>query len=234
VAIHYSCESFYDRPDGRSPRVTSIAVRNLSNAQTHSFSIHQIAEKAGINPEEIENHYDELEKEMLDEFYKFVERSQNYRWLHWNMRDANYGFPALEHRFQVLGGEPVGINDDRKYDLARILVAKYGKNYVGHPRFERIIEKNKITKNSFLTGAEEADAFDQKDFVSLHQSTLRKVDVICNIAERAHDNSLKTNATWWRTHGGSVRGAIEYLKDHPMYFLLGAVAMIAGLVTVFV
>ncbi len=23
--IHYSCESFYDRPEGRSPRITSIA-----------------------------------------------------------------------------------------------------------------------------------------------------------------------------------------------------------------
>lgn len=27
--IHYSCESFYDRTDGRSPGITSIAVRKL-------------------------------------------------------------------------------------------------------------------------------------------------------------------------------------------------------------
>lgn len=39
--IHYSCESFYDRPEGRSPRITSIALRKLSSAQTTSFSIHQ-------------------------------------------------------------------------------------------------------------------------------------------------------------------------------------------------
>jgi hypothetical protein len=31
VVIHYSCESFYDRADGTSPRVTSIAVRNLES-----------------------------------------------------------------------------------------------------------------------------------------------------------------------------------------------------------
>ena len=43
VVIHYSCESFYDRPDGTSPRITSIAVRNLATGQTESFSIHQIA-----------------------------------------------------------------------------------------------------------------------------------------------------------------------------------------------
>ena len=45
VVIHYSCESFYDRPDGKSPRITSIAVRNLVTGQTESFSIHQIAER---------------------------------------------------------------------------------------------------------------------------------------------------------------------------------------------
>ena len=32
--IHYSCESFYDRPNGASPRITSIAVRKLDSAQT--------------------------------------------------------------------------------------------------------------------------------------------------------------------------------------------------------
>jgi len=37
--IHYSCESFYDRPNGASPRITSIAVRKLDSGQTLSFSI---------------------------------------------------------------------------------------------------------------------------------------------------------------------------------------------------
>ena len=31
LIIHYSCESFYDADDGRSPRVTSIAVRNFGS-----------------------------------------------------------------------------------------------------------------------------------------------------------------------------------------------------------
>ncbi|GBQ90445.1 hypothetical protein [Gluconobacter albidus] len=45
--IHYSCEGFYNLPDGRSPRITSIAIRKLDNAQTESFSIHQVAEIRG-------------------------------------------------------------------------------------------------------------------------------------------------------------------------------------------
>ena len=46
--IHYSCESFYDRPNGASPRITSPAVRSLDSAQTHSFSIHQVAERLKV------------------------------------------------------------------------------------------------------------------------------------------------------------------------------------------
>lgn len=42
LIIHYSCESFYDIPEGRTPRITSIAVRYYKTAQTKSFSIHTI------------------------------------------------------------------------------------------------------------------------------------------------------------------------------------------------
>ena len=48
LIIHYSCESFYDLPDGRTPRITSIAIRNFSTGQTVSFSIHKCAEQKGV------------------------------------------------------------------------------------------------------------------------------------------------------------------------------------------
>ncbi|MBC1300093.1 hypothetical protein GNF11_35475 [Nostoc sp. UCD122] len=60
IVIHYSCESFYDRPDGSSPRITSIAVRNLESGQTTSFSIHQVAERKGFSAIALEQHYDQL------------------------------------------------------------------------------------------------------------------------------------------------------------------------------
>ena len=56
VVIHYSCESFYDRPDRSTPRVTSIAVRNLGSGQTESFSIHKVAELKAIAAANIANH----------------------------------------------------------------------------------------------------------------------------------------------------------------------------------
>ena len=61
LVIHYSCESFYNRVDRTSPRITSIAVRNLSTGQTESFSIHQIAERdKKLSIESINSHYNEL------------------------------------------------------------------------------------------------------------------------------------------------------------------------------
>lgn len=37
LVIHYSCESFHDRGEAESPRVTSIAVRNLGTAPDEVF-----------------------------------------------------------------------------------------------------------------------------------------------------------------------------------------------------
>ena len=102
LVIHYSCESFAACVDGRTPRITSIAVRNLESAQTVSFSIHKVAEVRGIEDEETRSRYDELEGEMLNEFFDFVATQKNMRWVHWNMRDINYGFQAIEHRYKVL------------------------------------------------------------------------------------------------------------------------------------
>ena len=71
LTIHYSCESFYDRPNGSSPRITSIAVRNWGSGQTYSFSIHQQAERDQKSIEDLETEYDTFEKQMLGEFYQF-------------------------------------------------------------------------------------------------------------------------------------------------------------------
>ena len=232
--IHYSCESFYDRPEGRSPRITSIALRKLDSAQTVSFSIHQTAERKRIPFDQIEEHYDNLEKEMLTAFFGHLAGHRGMRYLHWNMRDANYGFQAIEHRFGVLGEEPHVVDDNNKTDLARLLIDIYGVGYSGHPRMENLLEKNHIAPLNFLTGAEEARAFEERDFVALHQSTLRKVDVIANIAGRAHDRNLKTNTTWWEMHGGRVRTFVNWIMEHKALAFLASLASIIGLALVVV
>lgn len=213
LVIHYSCESFYDKTDGKTPRITSLAVRNLASGQTDSFSIHQIAEEQHVVFEKITEHYDVLERQMLDRFFDFLRTRPHCNWIHWNMRDVNYGFAAIEHRYRVLGGVPVQVSEDRKFDLSRALVDIYGVSYIGHPRLEMLIKLNKITDKDFMTGKQEAAAFDNKEFVKLHQSTLRKVDTLANIFERMTNKSLQTQATWWKQHGSFV-AILELLKEH--------------------
>jgi hypothetical protein len=192
LVIHYSCESFYDWKRKSSPRVTSVAIRHLDSGQTNSFSIHQVAER-NSELDEIDSDYDDLERQMLQKFYDFVGQHKEYRWLHWNMRDVNFGFAALEHRFRVLGGTPTVIADSQKFDLPRILVDIYGVGYTAHPRLETLLEKNRIVPLNFMTGAQEAAAFEEGNYVGLHQSTLRKVDMIANVAGRARERNLNLN-----------------------------------------
>jgi len=213
LVIHYSCESFYNIPEGRTPRITSIAVRYFEAGQTKSFSIHKVAEIKGIEPNDIETHYDDLEKDMLAEFFDFVDKHRQCNWLHWNMRDSNYGFEAIENRYQVLGGSPVSIDNSRKYDIARFLKEIYGPNYIGHRRFEKIIEKNNITDDSLLSGKTEAMAFKAKEYVNLHQSTLRKVFAINTLVEYILSGELKTDAKWYEIYGVSAQGIFNLINS---------------------
>mgnify|MGYP002624838986 CR=1 FL=1 len=213
LIIHYSCESFYDITDGHTPRITSIAVYDYASAQTDSFSIHKMAERKMIPIDKIEDHYDELEKSMLNEFFAYVKDHRNYTWIHWNMRDINYGFKAIEHRFSVLGGKPCKIPDIKKVDLARLLIDCYGVNYVGHPRMEKLIELNKISAKDYLSGQQEADSFKNKEYVKLHRSTLRKVDVFANILNRVIDNKLKVNSKWHEIYGLSFQGIFSFCQE---------------------
>jgi len=235
LIIHYSCESFYKKIDGSSPRITSIAVRYFRDGQTKSFSIHQVAEeKHGKISKKIEKEYNALEKEMLKRFFNFLDAHREYHWIHWNMRDANYGFEAIEHRFRVLKGTPVILSHEKKHDLARLLVQKYSVGYIGHQRFEKLIEKNKISNKNFLTGKEESEAFESREYWKLHQSTLRKVDSLHSILGRTANDSLKHNARFFEMYGASIQDIVEMIKAHWIMSLLTVLSVLLGFAVKFV
>ena len=236
LIIHYSCESFYDIKDGRTPRITSIAIRYFASGNTESFSIHKSAELNQIPVDEIDQHYDVLEKQMLDEFFTFIERNQDYQYIHWNMRDINYGFQALEHRYKVLGGKPTSIHESKKTDLARMLINVYGAGYVphgGNGRLHSLMDLNSIKAKGALTGAEEANAFDNKEFVKLHQSTLKKVDIIDNLLDRFIDGKLKTKARWGEKYGYHPSILLEIAQKHWFFSLLSTVIVAISFIAVF-
>lgn len=232
LVIHYSCESFYDIHDGRTPRITSIAVRELDSGQTRSFSIHKIAEKQKVSLDEISEKYDELEKGMLNEFMEFIQQSSKSKWIHWNMRDINFGFPALYHRYEVLGGIPCKIDESRLIDFARVLKDCYGDGYAGgHPRLQKLLEINDMTHKELLSGEDEATAFESQEYVQLHQSTLRKANEISNIVTMACENDLKTASTWQEIYGLHPQGIYEMLHDRWWFALLTfALGIVVGLI----
>lgn len=231
ITIHYSCESFYDREDGKSPRITSIAVRKVLSSQTQSFSIHQLAERdRKLTVNDINANYDELEKKMLKEFYDFVEKNSEAIWVHWNMRDANYGFPALAHRCKVLGGKPKDIQESNMIDLARTISEIYGRNYVTeHPRLTHLVNINGISNKDFLSGEDEAVAFDKAEYVKLHQSTLRKVDILASLFDNTSSGALKTKSSIKDIYGNHFYYCIEVIKEHPIFVTLSAIGTVASI-----
>lgn len=138
--VHYSCESFQG-VKVRTGRITSIAIRNLNSAQTKSFSVCQYAEVLKIADPDIMSRYAEIEKKMLEDYFLFLSNNQNKRYVHWNMRDIEYGFEAIEQRGKVVGCSNVfSLPLASRIDLARVMVQKYGANYVDHPRLEKLID----------------------------------------------------------------------------------------------
>ena len=170
---------------------------------------------------------------MLDEFFAYLLVVPVQSFIHWNMRDINYGFQAIEHRYKVLGGEPTIVGDNRKFDLARILIALFGVGYAPHGqsgRMHSIMTLNLISERDALTGAEEAKAFDDAEFVKLHQSTLRKVDVIANLLDRVLSGNLKTASNWRERHGIHPAALVEYLTENWVWGLIVVIGVVFGIV----
>lgn len=227
-AIHYACESFYSSPQGGSPRVAAIAVCNLYSRSSFSFSIDRTAERLGIHLDDIPCHYPLIEKQMLHDCFQFVSTKSGVTWLHWNMRDSYFGFQALEHRFRVFGGKPHHIPETSKVDLSLTLTEIYGDSYIADPKLEQIATRNSLSMQDFLSGQAEAAAFEKYNLNDINRSALRKVEIICQLAQKAADGQLKINTPWHNTFATSI---ILSVLDHPVYYVLTILATFASILS---
>ncbi|QFP76893.1 hypothetical protein [Deinococcus sp. AJ005] len=225
--IHYSCESFYQKGDNFSPRITSICVKNFSETQTKCFSIVDFAETLGISASQINGNYNALEKAMLDDFFDYLGVNQTSNWVHWNMRGSVYGFHAIYHRYRMLQGSPITLGENRLFDLAEMLKSIYGKDYAPHPRLEKLCQINDLSMKDFLVGAAEADAFDRENFNVLRMSTARKVDLMSDILRLVFDRKLRTN-------NNIVMQKLNEISIHPILVISGIlITVITGGYTIF-
>ncbi len=229
LLIHYSCESFYDIKDGRTPRVTSVAIKEMESRQIKSFSIHKVAEEKGIDAGAIFANYDLLEKTMLEQLNAYMVKNAAKKWVHWTMTDINFGFEAIKHRALTLGVKKLH-NVTNTFDLSVLFKDRYGENYIEHPRLGTLLKKNNIVPANFLSGAEEATAFEDKEYVKLHQSTLAKISCFETLINYAAEDVLKTNSKWTDIYGKSIQGIFELSKDHWLANLIGFIlGILAGI-----
>jgi len=221
--IHYSCESFITS-HGNTPRVTSICIKNISTGQVKSFSIHLQAQFDNKDFKNItDQDYDSIEKNMLNAFSKYVSKHKSHKWIHWNMRDSNYGFEAINNRIKILGGKQFEIEDDLKIDFPQVLGKIFTFGYEMNKPKGRLLNlayRNKISQINALTGKEEAEAFDNKEYLKLHMSTLRKVDIINTIIGNLEDGTLKVKPSVKQIYGLTIQGIIEIIKSSPWLLLL--------------
>jgi hypothetical protein len=221
--IHYSCQNLNDNNENYSPRITSIAVFHVGSSTMHSFSIHLIAEVNKIPREDIDAHYDDLEKEMLAQFFAFISENDGGFWLHWNMSNINYGFEALIHRYKVLSGiDGKRIQDSKKFNLSSLILSIYGKDCVEHPRMPSFMRLNDGEHRDYLTGKEEVDAFAAKEYVKLHKSTMSKAYWFQHMYFLLQKNKVNGHNKNW---GNKVNTFLE----RPTVKALGFVAVVFSL-----
>lgn len=228
LIIHYSCESFFNL-NGRTPRVTSICVRNRGNNTTKTFSIHiqaQVAKKelCCINNSE----YDYLEKQMLKEFFSYMKTHSTFYWVHWNMRNADYGFEAISNRYKILGGHPKDLEDQFKIDLQQVLGKIYTYNFEQHEPDGQLLNlsnRNKISTRNALKGKDEAEAFENREYLKLHMSTSRKVEMIDRILSLEEKGKLKVNSSFIDIFGLTPVGIFEMIRNNWILFILWSILL---------
>lgn len=195
--VHYSSQSLFDAEIGaHSPRITSIVVRHYVSGQTVSFSMHTVAEYLGVSSEDVEARYDDIERELLSQFYNFARDRREKYWVHWNMRNVVFGFEHLEHRYRTLNrAEPPSIPVEVRKNLNDMLKQAYGSDYAKDPKMLSLMELNGGKIQGFLSGGEEAEAFRAKDFIRMHTSTIAKVGFFSYVITESRKGKLVTAAS---------------------------------------
>lgn len=214
--IHYSCQSFNRVENGKSAVITSIGIHSCISDTTVSFDIQSVAERLKIDYDNIYNNLECVETLLLKDYFEYIKEDKNIIYLHWNMRDSQYGFQALSNRYCVLTGlkPEYEILPIHQLNIARLLEDYYGINYVADPKIKSLVEKNKsIEPKDILYGKEEADAFDDKKYNALHRSTLSKVRLFFNILKLVEDGKLNVDSTFLQSFGARPQVIYEMVRE---------------------
>lgn len=232
LIIHYSSQSLFDEVENQfSPRITSIVAMFFASRQTVNFSLHAIAEEMGIDKDSVEREYSRIEAELLSRFFKFSQGHAEKCWLHWNMRNTVFGFEHLEHRYRVLlRSDPPTIPFDNRINISDVLKYNYGSDFAPDPRMLKLMEMNGRRDPRFMTGAEEASAFQRKEFIRMNSSTISKVEFFRYVIDQATKGRLATAGKAW---GAKIDRALESRSSKVVMIILTIAGVALGALPLF-
>lgn len=242
VFIHYARQNCFEDAYEKGPRVIAIVVMNAESGQTIVFSLKKIAERKGKNFfESTEAERDKMEKDMLQNFFDYTKNNSTKKWLHWNMKNNNFGFSAIEERFRNLGGNPEQLDEDRLINISVLLKKKYGTNYAKDNRWNGkmmgkmydVFVLNNIIDSNILNGEQEIKEYILENISSIEQSILGKIKAFQIILEKAADNDLKTRGNIIKdVYGVSLNGIAEYIQSNALLAILFSI--IGGIIVTIV
>ena len=240
LIIHYSQSKIYDDEyNDISPLISSIVVKALDGTFEKFFSIYYEADKASIPLEEIENSYRDLELRVLQSFNDFVRKKKDYFWVHWDMKNIEFGFDAIKHRFekifQGLKDEKQfeEIPDNKKFNLKTILEDIYGEKFASTTdKLSSLISLNNenVINNDYLTLEKEQSEFEKKNYQSILKSIGCKVNFICKVLKLLDAKRLKV------ANKNNYARFVD-MVSHPIFTFIGwlatVLAFVLGIYTIF-
>lgn len=174
--LHYSSSYMKKHP----VKISAITLLDYDNDESRTYSLTS-----------------KTEKEILSDFFDYVQNHPNKIYVGWNLKDISYGTQVLERRYKELEGkEPPIIKN--VFDLDGIIEERYGKEYVDHEpqgKLYNLLNLNNISCISFLSGKVEAEFYEKNEFRKIEMSNSCKVAGIKKLLELLFDNKLETNAT---------------------------------------
>lgn len=187
IVVHYGCENF-NKAKERPAAVSCIAAVGLGEGSSRAFSLADAPPTVTGEDREID---------LLHRFFEFLSTRPEARILHWNMNTTAYGFEALALRYRWLAKkEPHYIPvTSRLHDVDALVTAQFGESFVRHPKLPNLIALNGMHRRQFLSGPEEAQKFDDKDYGAIRSSVTEKARFVGSIFELLVSGKLKTEGS---------------------------------------
>lgn len=237
--IHFARENHFDERYPKGPRIISIVVLYPDSDRMSIFSLQRSAEVKGMEFSTcIDSERDNIEKGMLSDFFNEVKDSGINLWLHWNMKNDNFGFQTLSNRYKNLGGivgAEMQFKDECTKNISTLFKMKYGPNYITgindvKGKMYALFEKNGIADPDLLTGLDEIREFVNGNYVKVELSVVAKVKAFERLIDYARNGELKTDSKKIKDiYGFSLNGILQYVRENAV--LAAAFSILSAIIS---